>query len=113
MIVYVDVDDTLIRSTGLRKIPVPETVAHVRRLKEDGVTLFCWSAGGADYARECAEFVGLADVFEAFLPKPRVMIDDQLVSDWPFCVTVHPNWCAGRSWNDYLSIDLEPGKMND
>jgi predicted HAD superfamily phosphohydrolase YqeG len=90
MIVYVDVDDTLVRSVGSKRIPIPDVIAHVRRLKQDGVTLYCWSAGGADYARDSAAEVGLSGVFEAFLPKPRVMIDDQRIEQWPFCVTVHP-----------------------
>jgi hypothetical protein len=47
------------------------------------------------------------DVFEAFLPKPRVMIDDQKVDQWPFCITVHPNWCAGKSWADYSDPKLK------
>lgn len=107
MIVYVDVDDTLVRSAGSKRLPIPDVVAHVRRLKEDGVTLYCWSAGGADYARDAAAEVGLSDVFEAFLPKPRVMIDDQKVDQWPFCITVHPTWCAGKSWADYSDPNLK------
>ena len=106
MIVYVDVDDTIVRSAGSKRIPIPDVIAHVRRLKEDGVTLYCWSAGGADYARASAAEARLSDVFEAFLPKPRVMIDDQRVEDWPFCITVHPSWCAGKTWADYSDPTL-------
>lgn len=102
MIIYVDVDDTLIRTAGTKKMTIPHVVEHVRKLNEDGVELYCWSAGGAEYARDCAKFAGIEDLFVAFLPKPKVMIDDQEVSDWPFCTTVHPNWCAGKSRDDYL-----------
>ena len=107
MIVYVDVDDTLFRSAGSKRIPMPDVISHVRRLKQDGVKLYCWSAGGGDYAREAATEAGLSDVFEAFLPKPRVMIDDQRLENWPFCITVHPTWCKGKSWADYSDPNLK------
>ena len=106
MIAYVDVDDTLLRTSGSTKIPMPHVVEHIRTLHEDGVELYCWSAGGGDYARECARFLGIEELFTAFLPKPRVIIDDQDVSEWPFCVTVHPNWCAGKGWQHYLDPTL-------
>jgi len=107
MIVFVDVDDTLVRSFGTKRIPIPATIEHVGRLKADGVKLYCWSAGGADYARATAEEVGLGEVFEAYLPKPRALIDDQRVEQWPFCVTVHPSWCAGKTWSDYQDPTLK------
>jgi hypothetical protein len=37
-----------------------------------------------------AEEFGIAHCFEVFLPKPNLMIDDQLVADWKFCLEVHP-----------------------
>ncbi len=112
MIVYVDVDNTLIRTIGEQQHPISEVVNHLRQLNADGVQLFCWSAGGADYAKKCAQVAGVEDLFAAFLPKPRVMIDDQFVTDWPFCVTVHPEWCRGKKWEDYLSTDLDTGILN-
>lgn len=81
---------------------MPEVIKHVRRLKEDGAQLYLWSSGGADYCRETAVELGLEDCFVAYLPKPRIMIDDQEVKDWVFCTTYHPNTCAGRSLADYL-----------
>jgi hypothetical protein len=50
LVVYVDVDDTLVRQTGSKRIPMVAVVEHVRQLHRAGATLFCWSAGGADYA---------------------------------------------------------------
>jgi hypothetical protein len=41
-----------------------------------GCRLFLWSTGGGDYCREVATAYGLADLFEAFLPKPDLIIDD-------------------------------------
>lgn len=90
LIIYVDVDDTLIRQHGTKRIPIPHVVAQVRKLKEQGAILYCWSAGGADYARESAHEVGLGDVFEAFLPKPDVLLDDRHIATWPV-LEVHPN----------------------
>ena len=90
-VVYVDVDETLVRNYGRSRIPIPAVIAHVRQLFESGAELYCWSSGGAAYARESAREVGLEDCFTAFLPKPQVMIDDQPVSDWRKLVYIHPN----------------------
>jgi hypothetical protein len=51
LVVYVDVDDTLVRSFGSKRIPMTEMVRHVRDLSRDGAVLYAWSSGGADYAR--------------------------------------------------------------
>ncbi len=103
MIIYVDVDDTLVRSVGTTRIPMTPVIDHVRRLKADGAQLYLWSAGGADYCRSTAQELGIEDCFVAFLPKPRIMIDDQEVADWVFCTTFHPSSCSGRSLQDYLT----------
>jgi hypothetical protein len=102
MIVYVDVDDTLVRSVGAARIPIVGVIEHVRRLKADGAELYLWSAGGADYCRQTATELGIADCFVAFLPKPRIMIDDQEVRDCVFCTTFHPSTCTGRTLADYF-----------
>lgn len=102
-IIYVDVDDTLVRTVGTTRIPMVSVIEHVRRLKEDGAQLYLWSAGGADYCRTTAKELGIEDCFVAFLPKPRVMIDDQEVADWVFCTTFHPSSCTGRTLKDYLT----------
>lgn len=76
-IVFVDVDDTLVRSAGTKRIAVTSVVERVAALKQAGATLYCWSTGGADYAREVARELGLEPCFVAFLPKPTIMLDDQ------------------------------------
>lgn len=82
---------------------MPAVIRHVRTLFEQGAELYCWSSGGAEYARQSAEEVGLEDCFTAFLPKPQVMLDDQPVADWRRLVYVHPNGCDGRSAEEYRS----------
>ncbi len=89
-IIFIDVDDTLVRSAGTKRIPMPAAVAHVRRLHTDGATLYLWSSGGADYARESARELGIAHCFAGFLPKPDVYIDDQAVHEWRYCRHVLP-----------------------
>ena len=89
-VVYVDVDDTLIRSVGTKRIPMPGVVAEVRRLKELGAVLYLWSSGGAEYARASARELGIEDCFVAFLPKPDVVIDDQPVAEWRTTRHVYP-----------------------
>jgi hypothetical protein len=55
-VAYVDIDDTLIRSSGSKRIPMTMTalVQHVRDLHDAGIALFAWSTAGADYARATA-----------------------------------------------------------
>jgi hypothetical protein len=90
LVVYVDIDDTLVRSVGAKRIPMQSSIEHVRALKQSGATLYCWSSGGAAYAHESAKEVGLEDCFVGYLPKPNVLIDDQSVADWRLCLEVHP-----------------------
>lgn len=97
LVVYVDVDDTLVRQTGSKRIPMVAVVEHVRQLHAAGSTLFCWSAGGADYARRTANELGLEGVFTAFLPKPHVLIDDQPPSEWPNCIVAVPAGMASAT----------------
>src|SRR5215203_876620 len=99
--IYVDVDDTLIRSAGSKRIPIPAVIRHVCELHEKGVLLYCWSSGGGDYARESATEVGIAHCFAGFLPKPNVVIDDQRVIDWPQFLHVYPASC--RTLDEYTS----------
>jgi hypothetical protein len=99
LFIYVDVDDTLIRSAGTKRIPIPSVIQHVRELHADGAILYCWSSGGADYARASAAEAGIDQCFTAFLPKPHVVIDDQHVIDWPQFLHIHPAGC--RSLEEY------------
>lgn len=89
-IVFVDVDDTLVRSAGVKRIPMPPVIARVRELHSQGVVLYLWSSGGAEYARASAVELGIEDCFVAFLPKPDVYIDDQAVHEWRYCQHVLP-----------------------
>lgn len=90
LVVYVDVDDTFVRSVGTKRIPIVSVIEHVRKLYQDGAILYCWSTGGGEYAKASAEEFGIADCFTAFLPKPNVLIDDQAVADWRQCMEVYP-----------------------
>ena len=100
-IVYVDIDDTLIRSYGSKRIPMTRVVEHVRLLHAEGASLYCWSSGGAEYARASAVELGLETCFVAFLPKPHVLIDDQQPAEWRGLLWVHPNEAPGKKLGDY------------
>lgn len=101
--IYVDVDDTLVRDVGSKRLPMPAVIQHVRNLKSDGLTLFCWSAGGADYARQTAVALGIADCFERFLPKPNVLLDDQRMDQWPRSIHIYPAQCESLNAADYCA----------
>ncbi len=92
-IVYVDVDDTFVRSVGTKRVPILAVVRFVKTLKARGVQLFCRSSGGAAYARESAREFGIEECFEAFLPKPHLLLDDQPFGDWRGLQYLHPAQC--------------------
>jgi hypothetical protein len=94
-IAYVDVDDTLVRSVGTKRVPMPNVVRHVRAMFEAGTELYCWSSGGAVYAEQAAREVGLHECFRAFLPKPHILIDDQPIAEWRGIEQRHPFNCHG------------------
>jgi predicted HAD superfamily phosphohydrolase YqeG len=89
-VVFVDVDDTLVRSVGTKRIPMTSVIARVRELHAAGVALYLWSSGGADYARSSAVELGIESCFIAFLPKPDAYLDDQAVHEWRYCLHVLP-----------------------
>jgi len=104
IVVYVDVDDTLVRSFGSKRIPMSAMVAHVRELSGRGVVLYAWSSGGAEYARSSAHSLGIEACFTAFLPKPNVVIDDRAPAEWHGLVHVHPFEAVSKTAEDYLAI---------
>ena len=91
--IYIDVDETFVRNYSTKRIPMPEVIKHIRKLKEQGAILYCWSSGGSEYAKNSASEFGIEECFEAFLPKPQVVLDDQAISDWRNLFYVHPNEC--------------------
>lgn len=104
LVVYVDVDDTLVRSFGAKRIPMDGPIRHVRALHASGVVMYCWSSGGAEYARASAAELEIEACFAGFLPKPNVMIDDQRVAEWRALVEVHPNEAASKDAAEYVRL---------
>jgi phosphoserine phosphatase len=89
-VIYVDVDDTLVRSVGAERIPMPSVVSRVKVLFTEGAALYLWSSGGAEYARTVASELGIGHCFVSFLPKPNAYLDDQPVHEWKYCTHVYP-----------------------
>lgn len=109
LVAYIDVDDTLVRSIGTKRIPLPHVVRHVQELFDQGVELYLWSTGGAEYARSTAQELGIEGCFRAFLPKPEVIIDDQSVGDWRDLLQVQPSSCTGETLASYRKKRGENG----
>jgi hypothetical protein len=104
IVAYVDVDDTLVRSVGSKRIPMTGVVSHVRALFQRGVALYAWSSGGAEYARTSARELGLEECFLGFLPKPNVLIDDQEPGEWRRFIHVHPMEAVSKTADDYAAM---------
>lgn len=102
-VVYVDVDDTLVRSFGSKRIPISAVIRHVRDLYQAGFKLYCWSSGGAEYCRASAKELGIEECFVDFLPKPQFMIDDQHPSDWRTLRWIHANEAASMTPEQYMA----------
>lgn len=90
MVVYVDVDDTLVRWSGARCIPRTMVIEKLRERHANGDRLFLWSRAGDGPAREVAEKLGITNLFEAILPKPEHIIDDEPFDAWDFCTYEYP-----------------------
>lgn len=92
LFIYVDVDDTLIRSEDEK--PIAEVVSHICDLHRQGAQLYCWSTGGASHAREIAQKLKIDSCFTGFLHKPQIFIDDERPGQWPHFVHVDPKKLA-------------------
>ena len=90
MVVYVDVDDTLVRWCGSKWIPRSSVIEKIKERAAAGDRLFLWSRAGDGPARQVAEELGIAELFEAILPKPDHIIDDEPFSEWEFCSYEYP-----------------------
>jgi phosphoglycolate phosphatase-like HAD superfamily hydrolase len=73
VVIYVDVDLTLVDELQRLK---PNAWEGLLTLREAGCRLILWSTNGGDYCRQIAERHEIAPLFEAFLPKPDLYIDD-------------------------------------
>ncbi len=87
--IYVDVDDTLIRQFGSKRIPTTRVIQAVRECHERGDQLYCWSRAGATYAKDTAYELGISDCFVGFLTKPDIILDDEPL-DKLVKIIVHP-----------------------
>ncbi|MGV3619426.1 MAG: hypothetical protein ACO1OB_01340 [Archangium sp.] len=100
-VLYVDVDDTLARKVSSKRLPVDAVVRMVRELSTRA-ELYCWSRGGAEYAREIAIELGVKDCFVAFLPKPDGYVDDVAINEWAG-PQFHPNDVQGLTVDELLA----------
>lgn len=92
--VFVDVDLTLIDANGKMLAGAAEALT---RLKAEGCHLFLWSTNGADYARKVATLHRLTELFEGFVAKPDIIIDDMpgtVLNPITFDVNAEPSWPA-------------------
>ncbi|HLM54450.1 MAG TPA: DUF705 domain-containing protein [Pseudoxanthomonas sp.] len=71
-VIFVDVDDTLVRSIGSRRIAMPPVIVRVRELHDAGMALYLWSSGGAEYARCSAAELGIGIASKRSCQNPTV-----------------------------------------
>lgn len=100
-VVYIDIDNTLVRAVSPNRVPIDHMVKLVRELSAHA-ELYCWSRGGAEYAREISLELELKDCFVAFLPKPDGYLDDVAITEWAG-PQFHPNDVRDLSVDDLLA----------
>lgn len=103
-IIFIDVDDTLVRNSGDQQVPMRSMIEKVRSLARSGAILYCWSSGGAEYAKRTARKLGLDHCFSDFLPKPHIMIDDQPVSEWWNLSELLPSQATDLSFSEFEDL---------
>lgn len=101
-VVFIDVDDTIVRSAGSKQIPISSSIQVVRELHQRGVALYLWSSGGAEYAQTTARDLGIEACFVGFLPKPNAIIDDVPLATWPL-QEFHPNEAASLNAEEFVA----------
>ena len=92
--VFVDVDLTLVDANGRLLDGAREAL---QRLQDEGCHLFLWSSVGMDYARKVAALHGLAELFEGYVSKPDIVIDDMpstCVAPFVYDVRQEQSWGA-------------------
>ena len=92
--IFVDVDLTLVDAN---KNVLTGATEALTKLKNRGCHLFLWSTNGADYARKIASLHGLTDLFEGFVAKPDILIDDMpgtALNPFVFDVNAESSWAS-------------------
>ena len=90
--VFVDVDLTLVDANKKLLPGAPEALA---KLRDKGCHLFLWSTNGGDYARKIADLYHLTELFEGFVSKPDIIIDDMpgtVLNPFVFDVNAESSW---------------------
>src|SRR5262245_43402278 len=103
--IYVDVDLTVVDHLGQL---LPQAIEGLLTLREADCKLFLWSNNGAEYCRQIAERYEMTPLFEAFLPKPDIYIDDMpgsVLSPMMCDVNCEPSWqeLADRIVRDHVA----------
>lgn len=88
LVVYVDVDDTLIRTSGSKRIPVSGVIESV------------------------AVGLGIAELFAGILPKPKVSVDDRALAQRNRLIKIHPPKCGRCNAEDYQRAVVGELKLN-
>ena len=92
--IFVDVDLTLVDAN--QKL-LPGATEALAKLRDKGCHLFLWSTNGAEYARKIAGLYHLTDLFEGFVAKPDIIVDDMpgtVLNPFVFDVHAESSWLS-------------------
>ena len=97
-IIYVDVDDTLVRTDGSKRIPVPAVIDHVRKLADKDDELYLWSevALRTPVLRRTNSEAQVASE-RSF----RSQMSSKVLNEWRRLLGMHPSNCQRTTLTEY------------
>ncbi len=87
--IFTDVDGTLLTSLGKCNAPLVE---WLKARRAEGYYMVLWSARGKQHAEEVAHRFGVAELFDAIVPKPGTIVDDLGWSWTRYTRAISKNW---------------------
>ena len=109
--VFIDVDGTLIDIDNRIYKGVDKVL---KRFKNLGYTLICWSHGGREHAKDICQRHNIDSFFTYFLDKPDIIVDDNAdrILSAPKIFTATDTWWEDFSMDTFRDED-EPSIANE
>ena len=78
----IEVPDPYINDKPVKLVPHQRNIDLIRRKYGQGKMIIAWSAGGAIWARNVINALGLNDIVTLIMAKPTTYVDDIDVANW-------------------------------
>ena len=92
--IYVDVDNTLVRTVRGTELPIPKVVRHIKKLHHEGALLYCSVTVARTMLAKPHNVWESMRVSLVFSESPKFSSTMNELEEWPCVVDVHPNCLA-------------------